>query len=48
MLRGAQLELPPGTFELLRIFAGMSDFDLQTECLDMLKPGFGHDSGIKR
>ena len=41
MLRSVQLELPAGSVELLRTLPGMSDFDPQVECLNMLKPGFG-------
>ena len=41
VLRQVQLDLPPGTLELLRTLPGMSDFDPQVECLDMCKPGFG-------
>ena len=41
VLRSVQLELPAGSVELLRTLPGMSDFDPQVECLNMLKPGFG-------
>ena len=40
-LREVQLLLPPGAAELLRSLDGMSDFDERSECLRMLKPGFG-------
>ena len=41
VLRQVQLELPPGSQELLRTLPGMEDFDSQVEVLNMLKPGFG-------
>ena len=41
VLRSVQLELPAGSVELLRTLDGMNDFDPQSECLNMLKPGFG-------
>ena len=41
VLRQVQLDLPPGSVELLRTLPGMHDFDAHTEVLNMLKPGFG-------
>ena len=40
-LRVVELELPPGTAELLRTLPGMETFDPGKECLSLLKPGFG-------
>ena len=40
-LRVVEISLPPGTDQLLRTLPGMEDFDGTTECLSLLKPGFG-------
>ena len=41
VLRQVQLDLPPGSLELLRTLPDMETFDPAAECLDMQKPGFG-------
>ena len=40
-MRSVQLILPQGSEELLRTIPGMEDFNPDTECLELLKPGFG-------
>ena len=40
-MRSVQLLLPEGSEELLRTIPGMEDFNPDTECLELLKPGFG-------
>lgn len=40
-MRVVEIELPEGTAELLRTLPGMEGYDPKTECLSMLKPGFG-------
>ena len=40
-LRQVEIALPPGSEELLRTLPGMSDFSSASECLSLLKPGFG-------
>ena len=41
VLREVQLDLPKGSAELLRTLPGMENFDEGTQCLAMIKPGFG-------
>ena len=40
-LRSVQLQLPAGAEEVLKEVPGLRDLDFSTECLDMLKPGYG-------
>ena len=41
VLRDVQMLIPPGSEELLRTLPGFEDYNSQTECLKMKKPGFG-------
>ena len=40
-LRVVEIALPVGSEELLRTFPGMENYDPTSECLSLLKPGFG-------
>ena len=40
-LRKVEISLPPGTEQLVQTLPGMSDFNAQSECLSLCKPGFG-------
>ena len=40
-LRVVEIALPAGSDELLRTLPGMESYDGSTECLSLLKPGFG-------
>ena len=40
-LRVVEIALPPGTDSLIRLLPGMEDYDAGSECLSLLKPGFG-------
>ena len=40
-VRVVEITLPPGIDSLIRLLPGMEDYDAGSECLSLLKPGFG-------